>query len=95
MSDGPQPYHGEGLLMLIREIDDLIEQSTETGALPVLDAVGTSKLLKALVRGDREHLQDEERVKRRLARLRDGHIYMRVPTVFWRQTKRDDEESTP
>ena len=61
-------HHAKVLLEFIREIDGCIEDSATTGCVPVLDAVETVRLLKALVRGAPVHETDDEKIKRRIRR---------------------------
>ena len=63
-------FHGKALLMAIRDIDNFVEECSADGSVPLLDAVETSRLLKALVRGDAAHRPDIERGMRRLSRMK-------------------------
>jgi hypothetical protein len=89
---GPLPFHGKMLLDVIRAIDHHIEESVETGAYPVLDAVTMSRVLKALVRGDREYILDEDQARRRIARIRELSATVAAPTTSWHSTKRPDDD---
>ncbi len=61
-------HHAKVLLEFIRGIDECIEDAATTGHVPVLDAVETVRLLKALVSGAPAHAVDDEKTRRRIGR---------------------------
>lgn len=67
-------WHGKALLMAIRHIDSFVEECSVDGSVPVLDAVETSRLLKALVRADESHRPDVDTAMRRLSRMQTSAL---------------------
>lgn len=80
---GPTNHHGRGLLAMIAEIETLCEEALSQGHAPLLDAVSTAKLLRALVAGAPNYTPDDERISQRLALAKHhGYIAGGVP-IAW------------
>lgn len=79
------PFHGFMLITAIEQIDAHILSSVDHGHVPMLDAVETAKLLRALVRGDETHSIDRDSLKRRFARSRafGGGIATYALAIEW------------
>lgn len=77
-------HHAKVLLEFIRSIDECIEDSATTGYVPVLDAVETARLLKALVNGAPAHAVDGEKTQRRIKRT---SLTVSALTFQWKGAK--------
>lgn len=64
--------HGAFLVDMVKQMDEFIEISASSGHLPVLDAIGTARLLKALIRGDHSFDPKNENLLTRRARFRQS-----------------------
>lgn len=63
--------HGQILVSFVQRIDECIAQSVDTGRVPVLDAVETSRLLKALIVAQKSYDPDVAAGEARAIRGRD------------------------
>lgn len=88
---GPTEFHGARLLAAIVEIETLCEDALSQGHAPLLDAVETAKLLRALVSGAAEYSSNVELVRKRadLARSRGSIIYA-LPIAWMTIVTADD-----
>lgn len=88
---GPTNFHARTLLLLIGDIEDHAERSLAIGHAPLLDAVETAKILRALVAGASEYKPNEERLRQRfnLAKTR-GH-WMAGGFRPWEPAPADDD----
>lgn len=75
--------HGRVLLSFINMIDDLIQESASDGMVPVLDAVSTVRLLKALVRGAPAHEPERAGTKARISSSAVRGTKITAPCITW------------
>lgn len=82
MKDGPTTHAGV-LLHTIEQLDDAIEHGASSGHVMTVDAIGMSRLLKALVRGDMNFDPKMDQAKQRSARFSSGPSAMLTLGCGW------------
>lgn len=91
---GPTEFHGAQLLAAIVALETRCENALSEGYAPLLDAVETAKLLRALVSGAGDHSINAELVQKRvgLARSRGSIIYA-LPIAWETIAPADDADA--
>lgn len=75
--------HAGVLLLTIEQLDDAIEHGASSGHVMTVDAIGMSRLLKALVRGDKTFDPKSAQVEQRKARFAAGSSMMLILGCGW------------
>lgn len=82
MKDGPTTHAGV-LLYTIEQLDEAIERGASSGHVMTVDAIGMSRLLKALVRGDKSFDPKTAQYQQRAARFRNSPSAMLTLGMGW------------